>query len=524
MTRTALLFLLLAAASAFNPSSSFTFLSSRTSNGVPSAVHSPRRPGLCAARDLRASSGAGFGVKSAKGGPGKKKKLGEESKAPLGPQTPNPEESSARFKSILQAPPLLRAVWNGDVKLVKALMKQGGVDVSTPWGDQNATVWRMSCERGVPEIVKEVLKAEGLDVNEVFGDGATPLLVVSIRGFAEVVKVLLNAGADPDKLCVQGHHPDGTPLLYSALWLSCSKVREGQVSVVKELLRGNASVDLADQDGATALVLACESGFVEAVRMLIEAGANVDVTYTLQGSVWTLLSVASKRVDIVKELIKGGADVNAEAADGQTPLVFASRYGRADVIKVLIKAGAEVDRTSAARGAWPLALAAKHGQTDAVRELIEGGANVSKCNTFPLSGDVTPVVLAAEGGHMSVLKELFRAGAAPELLRAGASPEERFMLLVGKLIAGPANVDAGSGDGSMLLRIACEKGFAGAVRALLTTGADVSKVGEDGLSPLEAASGRGGSDEVVRELIRGGAAELDSALCTAAKNRNLEVV
>ena len=114
------------------------------------------------------------------------------------------------------------------------------------------------------------------------------------------------------------------------------------------------------------------------------------------------------------------------------------------------------------------------------------------CYSEDNNREMTAVSLAAASGHMAVLKELLRAGATPQLLEPGASPEKRFILLVRLLMAeplkdGPAKVDAASADGAMLLHIACDKGFAGAVKMLIETGADVCAEGEDGVTPLEAA-------------------------------------
>jgi len=247
----------------------------------------------------------------------------------------------------------------------------------------------------------------------------------------------------------------------------------------------------------TALVVACERGSLDIVRLLIKAGANIHMVWTMRdGTVLTLLAVATNQenVSMVKELIKSGANVNTEGGAGLTPLIYASFHNRPLVVKILIKAGAAVDCPSSATmsgvtaGVWPLAVACQFGHLETVRELINGGADVEKSHYFQHNNrEMTAVFFAAVNGRMAVLKELVRAGATPQLLVPGFSPEERFMLLVKLLMGGLAKVAAASPDGAMLLRIACDKGFAGAVKMLLETGADVRAEGEDGVTPLEAA-------------------------------------
>ena len=74
--------------------------------------------------------------------------------------------------------------------------------------------------------------------------------------------------------------------------------------------------------------------------MLVKAGANVNVVWTQNGLVWTLFPVVAQlgHVSILKELIKGGANVDVENADGFTALFKASKSGRAFTVKALLEA------------------------------------------------------------------------------------------------------------------------------------------------------------------------------------------
>ena len=111
---------------------------------------------------------------------------------------------------------------------------------------------------------------------------------------------------------------------------------------MQELIKNRASLDIACEDGRTALVQACTNGHLELVRVLVKAGANVDVvmTHPTDGSEWTLLPIVGQLgyVGIMKELIKGGAIVDEGNASGFTALHLASENGRTSIVKALLEA------------------------------------------------------------------------------------------------------------------------------------------------------------------------------------------
>ena len=81
-------------------------------------------------------------------------------------------------------------------------------------------------------------------------------------------------------------------------------------------------------------------------------------------------------VDVIKLLLKNGADVKKSDNNGYSPLHCASVGGNADVVHVLLKAGADALALSAFRppmalGSTALHISARHGHLDAVRVLAE---------------------------------------------------------------------------------------------------------------------------------------------------------
>lgn len=134
------------------------------------------------------------------------------------------------------------------------------------------------------------------------------------------------------------------------------------------------------------------------------------------------------QVELVRDLIASGTDVNARGANGVTPLIAAAgrpasgpssgtgggRGGRgirpappqAEVVRLLLEAGAEVD-LPADDGTTALMAAAVSGQADVARDLLEAGANPNA----GFDAGVTSLMMAATEGHWDIVQELMEAGA-----------------------------------------------------------------------------------------------------------------
>ena len=102
-----------------------------------------------------------------------------------------------------------------------------------------------------------------VDVNAQDEEGKTALILASDRGYTEIVKLLLEAGANVN---LQDSHGN------TALMWASSK---GHIEVVRLLLESGAKVDLQNKDGATALMWASGDGKKEIAKILLENGANI---------------------------------------------------------------------------------------------------------------------------------------------------------------------------------------------------------------------------------------------------------
>jgi len=114
--------------------------------------------------------------------------------------------------------------------------------------------------------------------------------------------------------------------------------------------------------------------------------------------------------DAIRRLVDAGADVNRYVPGDGTPLVVAARLGDVQTARLLMARGAAVDRAAPGDGS-PLITAAAHGRLDMVKLLVGSGAKVNQYVPF----DETPLINAARHGDLAVVGYLIDHGADPNL-------------------------------------------------------------------------------------------------------------
>lgn len=107
-------------------------------------------------------------------------------------------------------------------------------------------------------------------------------------------------------------------------------------------------------------------------------------------------------------LLRAGADVNARASDGFTPLIVASGLGHFHLAEMLLTAGADVHALEPRMGATALHKAAQRGDPDVIDLLIDHGAFIDQ--QTPILGN-TPLIDAVLHKHAAAVDRLLRRGA-----------------------------------------------------------------------------------------------------------------
>lgn len=124
-----------------------------------------------------------------------------------------------------------------------------------------------------------------------------------------------------------------TPLMVAA--------QDGNVEVIKLLLKKKSSLETKNKIGDTALSLAVGGDQPEAAKILIKAGANVDVLVGGESNDTLLIAAAKSSADITNLILKKNKKVlNKQNKDGETALMESIRYGYNDAAKILLNNGA----------------------------------------------------------------------------------------------------------------------------------------------------------------------------------------
>ena len=120
---------------------------------------------------------------------------------------------------------------------------------------------------------------------------------------------------------------------------------EPNLNLVRDLIALGANIDWQNEDNYnyTPLHVAVREGSVEIARMLIDAGADLDVQDTWGSQTPLHVAAINERVEIARMLIGAGADVNVQDDYGWTPLHYAANNGSVEIAKMLIDAGAKKD-------------------------------------------------------------------------------------------------------------------------------------------------------------------------------------
>jgi uncharacterized protein len=423
-----------------------------------------------------------------------------------------------------QEPALIAAIQANDLQLARHWLSEP--NVAEPDG---TTALHWAARGSNLKAVRLLLKA-GADVNASNRYGVTPLSLAVTSGDAAVVKALLDAGADARRALIEGE----TVLMTAA--------RTGNAKIVRALIAHGADLEARESYyGETALIWAVTENHAEAVATLLNAGAGVNVRSNptefardrfglsmLPKGNWTPLMYASRdgAFEAAKVLIEHGADLNLTDPDGTTAMVLAIINYHYDLAAMLLKHGADpniVDTTG--MGAlfaavdmktlpWSFARPEQPGTSkisvgDLINMLLDHGANPNARLTKPLlmrahtDGDpsvgrgATAYMRAAKAGDVQTMTRLVEHGADPNITMDNG--DTALMLAAG----------LGWRDGNMAVPsrdVGTEEEAMATILFCLQHGADINAADKKGNTALHVASTGRGSLKIVNFLYEHGAA------------------
>lgn len=281
-----------------------------------------------------------------------------------------------------------------------------------------------AAENGNIPLMKELL-AKGADVNS-FDSGTpvplTPLMAATNWNYLEAVELLLKSGANPNL----SSNNDGNTALHTAAGrdtrIVAALLSHGANPNARTVKFGYTPLGNAAMCNITLFTeLKRRGGYrgpfpdcAETIRLLVRAGADVN-NYRFSGDTPLILAVKTNSVEALKALIEAGADTNKKWDDSNvTPLMIAleTYYEHKDISSIQLLLSHRADPNARDEGTFDdyddyrvfpywggytvLGFAARHGLLGAVRLLLKHGADP----TLKRVDGSLPSDIARKHGHV----------------------------------------------------------------------------------------------------------------------------
>lgn len=255
----------------------------------------------------------------------------------------------------------------------------------------------------------------------------------------------------------------------------------GNLEAVRNLINAGANVDAQDEQKRTALMLASKKGHLDIVKALVNAGAALNLQGSeggYGGNTALMYACRNGNLEVVKTLINAGSHINLQGSEwtreGYTALIYAACNGHQKIVKALVHAGSDINIKVELNKMTALIIFSEKGSLETVKVLIDAGADVNAQDKY----GKTALIHASRKGHLEVVKTLIQAGANVNLQSQAAWTIE---------------------EGWTALIHASRVGHLEVLKALVHAGADLHLKTEGGWTALRHASDQG-HKEVVEVL------------------------
>lgn len=362
------------------------------------------------------------------------------------------------------------AAMNGDAELARLLI-YAGANVRATTRLAGYTPLFMASKNGHADVIDVLLKA-GADAKSTAVSGLTPLMMAASSGNAEAVRLLAEHGAPVNAR--EAEHGQ-TALAFAAAF--------DRRDVIRTLVARGADVNASSNaiqppqlKPANSAAAAGQRGQAQGQNQNRSQQNNADTEAKKfggnpRGSLTPLMYAARQgNADAVRALLEGGANINAMSADKSTALLLATINGRFDVAKLLVEQGADLSIANM-DGAFPL----------------YGVVNTQWTRKSIYS---QPTTKYEKSGYLELMKLMLDRGANPN------ARVTRDLWFAHREI--DAGVEFVTSAGATAFWKCAEVGDVDGMRLLVSYGADSNIGNSDGVSPLMMAAGSGwhGMDDV----------------------------
>ncbi len=354
------------------------------------------------------------------------------------------------------------------------------------------------------------------------------LRAAASRGHVDIINYLIEHGAMVDGTTPNNHN---TPLMLA--------VEYNQVEAVRVLLNAGANPNPIDDYGDTALLqatrkttrIAGNNGSIEIAKLLIEKNADTHAVSRSSKTTPLMYAMRSNDIELIRLLLNKGADINEKNLHGETPLMYAAAWVDTPVFTFLLRHDPDVT-TQTWRGKTALDYATKENKAELVQALLthRGRTRVTsedkeRCRQLA-KRKKDPTTIAVFKHHYQQERALFKAIEEDNLVAVkrlidegvdtnsttsdGNTPlivaiiKDTSPFIIQLLVERGANINATNTNGETALMIATKFQDLNALNFLLSKGASPDIADNNGNTPLLRAA-RAKDEESLIALYAAGA-------------------
>lgn len=332
--------------------------------------------------------------------------------------------------------PFSKAVFTDDVAIAETLMSNDQAMDAKLKSDNPIQTIHMACYHKMESVIHYLLRV-GVDIDKLCLDsGLTPLMVAAQAGHAGVVKILLNSGANRRiatrgkntalHMAAQDGHSDVCKLLLDGNASDLVNLRTGlgQTAILKAAFSGHAETvtylhskgaDMAPTTlGWTPMHAAASNGHVAVIHALLQVGTDYqgkDLCYRQP----LHLAAVRGHLEATRIFVERGVEVDEMCMDQRdtknrnltlTPLALAVVGGHSSVFHYLLEKKADLGKIKLLKNATLLHWGASSGNYEIVRALVQDFGMDPFAKDL---GGLTPFHRCAQGGRIEIARFLWNS-------------------------------------------------------------------------------------------------------------------
>ncbi|KAK4641820.1 hypothetical protein QC761_504180 [Podospora bellae-mahoneyi] len=274
-------------------------------------------------------------------------------------------------RSLLYSTPLTLLIWQRGKKdrdesmgIIQLLLEKG----ADPNGaDDDGDTSLISCSVFQQVEVTQLLLKHGAQVDVANNDGKKAIHAAAAECDPRMIRLLLDHGANPAQKEIDG---------WKALHMAAQMDKKETLEVVKVLVdTRRIEINNQEEKGTTALYLAVQAGRPDVAQVLLEAGADPNIT--AKPDFWPLRrAVLTSNMELLNLLLSHGADVSLSDSKGRN-VHFACAQSDANILKRVVEASLDaLPQQRDDNGGTPLHVAVQNDYEVIALALMElGGAS-----------------------------------------------------------------------------------------------------------------------------------------------------